>query len=401
MIDNPRYILITSLLALPQTPIEQQWLKDTICSAKESALNALEDLEKENYSSFNSETEENKFDSINHLYDYIEKEKNIFEYWLAIENELYVLIGNEDKFLDIESELRNSECHMQAESLFLKKIVDNLLYHVSHKTDLVEKACKGLAIAQKNAKEYKIKNNSEIDDEWYILQIELKYAEEHLERIDAILPLCWISLRYLAMSSLLERYVSVKLLELIEQNDCDGFVFDHLKEQKKLQEAISAEKKYEWEDDGFSCWSDSNLSDKFSEKNIVDRNEEESHNWDEDIPSDDEDSIIPSSIICENNLVFRNGNIEKIRRTDFLNPINDISYLCERAALNHTGELKSELSNLCAMIRNKSKGYDAEEIQSELKILESALDNYRSGNKEQGAMFLTGVSRIWWKKAGF
>lgn len=38
-------------------------------------------------------------------------------------------------------------------------------------------------------------------------------------------------------------------------------------------------------------------------------------------------------------------------RTDFLKPLNDLAYCCECAAQDYTGELKSELSELCQLIR--------------------------------------------------
>lgn len=83
-------------------------------------------------------------------------------------------------------------------------------------------------------------------------------------------------------------------------------------------------------------------------------------------------------------------------RIDFLKPINDLAYCCECAAQDYTGELKSELAQLCLRIKNKSQGYEAPEIQVELPKLESALENYRSSNKGQGAMLLASASRNWW-----
>ena len=84
-------------------------------------------------------------------------------------------------------------------------------------------------------------------------------------------------------------------------------------------------------------------------------------------------------------------------RTDFLKPLNDLAYCCECAAQDYTGELKTELTELCQLIRKHAQGYEAEEIQAALPQLESALENYRSSNKGQGVMILTGVSRGWWK----
>lgn len=83
-------------------------------------------------------------------------------------------------------------------------------------------------------------------------------------------------------------------------------------------------------------------------------------------------------------------------RTDLLKPLNDLAYCCECAAQDYTGELKSELSELCHNIRERAPGYEAHEIMTALPKLESALENYRSSNREQGAMLLASVGRSWW-----
>jgi hypothetical protein len=81
---------------------------------------------------------------------------------------------------------------------------------------------------------------------------------------------------------------------------------------------------------------------------------------------------------------------------DLLKPLNDIAYLCECGAQDYTGELKSELSDLCTSISRKAPGYEDPAVQAELTKLEQALDSYRHGDKPQGAMLLAGVSRRWW-----
>ena len=83
-------------------------------------------------------------------------------------------------------------------------------------------------------------------------------------------------------------------------------------------------------------------------------------------------------------------------RTDFLKPLNDLAYCCECAAQDYTGELKTELSELCQHIRSQKPGYEVQEIQVALPKLESALECYRSGNKSHGATLLARVSRDWW-----
>lgn len=83
-------------------------------------------------------------------------------------------------------------------------------------------------------------------------------------------------------------------------------------------------------------------------------------------------------------------------RTDFLKPLNDLAYCCECAALDYTGELKSELSNLCNLIRKQAPGYEAHEVQISLAKLETTLESFYSCDKDQGSLFLSSVSRAWW-----
>lgn len=83
-------------------------------------------------------------------------------------------------------------------------------------------------------------------------------------------------------------------------------------------------------------------------------------------------------------------------RPNILKPLNDIAYLCECAAQNYTGELKSELKELCGLIREKEAGYKAEEIQAALPRLEKALEYFQLGDNSQGTMILAGISRTWW-----
>ena len=83
-------------------------------------------------------------------------------------------------------------------------------------------------------------------------------------------------------------------------------------------------------------------------------------------------------------------------RADFLKPLNDLAYCCECAAQDYTGELKSELSELCQHIRKQAPGYEAQEVQAALPKLEKALESYRSRENGQGAMLLASVSRKWW-----
>lgn len=79
---------------------------------------------------------------------------------------------------------------------------------------------------------------------------------------------------------------------------------------------------------------------------------------------------------------------------ELLKPLDHLSYLLECAALDYTGELKTELGELCRCLR---AGYShiPEAVQS-LPQLERALESYRANRKAEGASDLAAVSRSWW-----
>lgn len=79
--------------------------------------------------------------------------------------------------------------------------------------------------------------------------------------------------------------------------------------------------------------------------------------------------------------------------TDFLKPLNNLAHRCECMAQDYAGDLKSQLSTQYQLIHMKEFGYEAPEIQATLPKLESALQNYPSSKKHQGAMFLASVRR--------
>jgi hypothetical protein len=85
-----------------------------------------------------------------------------------------------------------------------------------------------------------------------------------------------------------------------------------------------------------------------------------------------------------------------VTRTDLLKPLNDLAYAIECAALDYNGELKSELSALCSVIREGAPGYEAHEVKSALPALENALEAFHSRQGEAGASLLAKVSRDWW-----
>ena len=67
---------------------------------------------------------------------------------------------------------------------------------------------------------------------------------------------------------------------------------------------------------------------------------------------------------------------------DWLKPINDLAYVVECAANDHTAELQRELSTLIDRIRSKESGYDLPVIQEALPRLETARDCYHGGDEE-------------------
>ncbi len=87
------------------------------------------------------------------------------------------------------------------------------------------------------------------------------------------------------------------------------------------------------------------------------------------------------------------------RAQNLLTPLDDLAYLIECAALDYTGELKTELSRLCESIRNGGQGYEATIVQASLPDLEASLRAYRTDQKSQGASGLIRISRAWWAAA--
>lgn len=94
------------------------------------------------------------------------------------------------------------------------------------------------------------------------------------------------------------------------------------------------------------------------------------------------------------------GSLEPMERsaprTDFLKALDHLAYLLECAALDYTGELKTELSSLCNMIEEKAPGYEAPVIQASLSKLTIARESYNSHQNQVGASTLSSVSREWW-----
>lgn len=81
-----------------------------------------------------------------------------------------------------------------------------------------------------------------------------------------------------------------------------------------------------------------------------------------------------------------------------LEPLNDLCYIVECAAQDHTGELKSELSALCDRIESAEPPYHLAHYAASLPELKDALEFYRSRKLYEGAIRLSAVSRLWWNE---
>ena len=80
-----------------------------------------------------------------------------------------------------------------------------------------------------------------------------------------------------------------------------------------------------------------------------------------------------------------------------LQALNHLASVMESAALGYTGELKGELSSLCASIRLGQAGYAVSSFAVVLPELELALAEYRGGNYVGGASKLAAASRAAWQ----
>ena len=79
--------------------------------------------------------------------------------------------------------------------------------------------------------------------------------------------------------------------------------------------------------------------------------------------------------------------------------LDDMAYLVECAAVDYTGELKTELSRLCQHIRGGSTPYSAQVIRESLPALEECLTEYRTDKKSSATNRLVLISRDWWNAA--
>ena len=77
--------------------------------------------------------------------------------------------------------------------------------------------------------------------------------------------------------------------------------------------------------------------------------------------------------------------------------LDDLAAVLESAALGYTGELKSELRDLCERIDGRAPGYASDVVQRALPDLQAALAAYRGRRDGEGAGILSRVSRTWWQ----
>ena len=80
-----------------------------------------------------------------------------------------------------------------------------------------------------------------------------------------------------------------------------------------------------------------------------------------------------------------------------LKPLRDIASILESAAVDYTGELKSELLDLQRRIRDGEAGYRNAVVVAALADLEAARTAYQLGDRDRGGMLLGRVSQAWWR----
>jgi hypothetical protein len=81
-------------------------------------------------------------------------------------------------------------------------------------------------------------------------------------------------------------------------------------------------------------------------------------------------------------------------------PLNDLSYILECLANDHTGEARTALSSLCRSIRGRDSEFVHPAVQSTLPTLEEALLLYRERHSHETALNLSNVFREWWRIQG-
>ncbi len=285
MIDQ-RYALVSSFLALPHSRSEQGWLIEAIRTSKKSSSKNMDSWERYGASNFARASEEDPYVAEPSFFTDFDHAKADFQHWLAIEEELYLSIGYENFFDEVQSEkichrIKNGTRHTQKRSLLLKMIADNLVEHIVYRAEKLERAQSDLEGTQKEVNDYGPENKNDFDDDWFRLQNELDSAEEHLNSLKLILPQCWDSIMDFASSPRGRMHIPNHCLKSIAENDQDGFISNFLRREKIDEPNHSNENQEDWESDVFSCWGGLKTEAEQPENGEgVSKNKA----WDDDIP---------------------------------------------------------------------------------------------------------------------
>lgn len=207
-------------------------------------------------SNFARASEEDPYVAESSFFTDFDHAKADFQHWLALEEELYLSIGYENFFDEVQSKrichrVKNGTRHAQTRSLLLKMIANNLIEHIIFGAEKLQKAQSDLENMQKEINEYGPENKSDFDDNWFRLQDELDSAEEYLHHLRIILPQCWDSIMDFASSPRGRMHIPNNCLKSIAENDQAGFISNFLRCTKIDASNDLNENQEYWE---FSCW---------------------------------------------------------------------------------------------------------------------------------------------------
>jgi len=285
MTQDPRYVLITSFLAIPKSEAEQRLLVNAVRHEKELASKNMDVQEHLGALSFHSwldsedEEEQSCASNGNYYRNYEEEEeedllasdsssvgdseqeqsrlpsrfftdfecaRNSFEYWAAIEQELCSSIGFQHYFYEYEVQLAGIEATAtdgghkpQRASLLLRRISNNLISHVQHESDMLGGAKEDIQLIQQDVYDYGPEDRSDHDDEWFSLQDDLEAAEHHLSSLEMLLPLCWPALQDFSLSYRAKQYIPKELRKYIDRDDRKGFAEACLEMEVEAQKLAS------------------------------------------------------------------------------------------------------------------------------------------------------------------
>ena len=284
--NDERYALVSSFLALPHSRSEQGWLVEAIRASKELSSKNMDTWEQYGASDFARASEEDPYVAESSFFTDFDHAKADFQHWLAIEEEIYLSIGYESFFDEVQSakichRIKNDTRHAQTRSLLLKTIADNLVEHIVYGVEKLERAQSDLENTQKEVNDYGPENKNAFDDDWFRLQNELDSAEEHLRHLKIILPQCWDSIMEFASSPRGRMHIPNNCLNSITENDQDGFISNFLRSGKIDESSDSNENQEDWESDVFSCWGGLKVEAKQPKNG---EGVSQNKTWDDDIP---------------------------------------------------------------------------------------------------------------------